>query len=45
MPIQPFNFSLKDFGGDFFGGAYRHYTIRFGVHLVRMADNSTNGSS
>ncbi|NIP93782.1 MAG: hypothetical protein GWO24_10095, partial [Akkermansiaceae bacterium] len=31
---------LKDFGKDFFEGGYRHYAIRFGVHLVRMVDEA-----
>ncbi len=31
---------LMDFGSDFFEGVYRHYAIRFGVHLLRMVDDS-----
>lgn len=27
---------LQDFGKDFFEGIYRHYAIRFGVHLLRL---------
>ncbi len=29
---------LRDFGEDFFGGIYRPYAIRFGAHLVRLAE-------
>jgi hypothetical protein len=29
---------LHDFGEDFFGGVYRHYANRFGVHLVRLVE-------
>ena len=29
---------LRDFGEDFFGGVYRPYAIRFGAHLVRLAE-------
>ena len=30
---------LRDFGEDFFGGVYRQYAIRFGAHLVRLAQD------
>jgi len=29
---------LRDFGEDFFGGVYRPYAVRFGAHLVRLAE-------
>jgi hypothetical protein len=29
---------LKDFGDDFFAGNYRQYANRFGVHLLRLAE-------
>jgi len=29
---------LRDFGADFFGGVYRHYAMRFGEHLARLAE-------
>ena len=29
---------LRDFGEDFFGGVYRPYAVRFGSHLVRLAE-------
>lgn len=31
---------LREFGGGFFDGVYRHYAIRFGMHLVRIAEES-----
>lgn len=35
---------LRDFGDDFFGGIYRPYAIRFGAHLVRLAEEPNDPS-
>ena len=35
---------LRDFGEDFFGGVYRPYAIRFGSHLVRLAEEPDQAS-
>jgi len=34
---------LEDFGADFFRGAYRHYALRFGGHLIRIKENAGTG--
>lgn len=34
---------LLDFGRDFFEGIYRHYAVRFGPHLLRLADPGKKG--
>jgi hypothetical protein len=35
---------LQDFGEDFFSGVYCKYAIRFGAHLVRLAEEPTLAS-
>lgn len=32
-----------DFGRDFFEGIYRHYAVRFGPHLLRLAESGPGG--
>ncbi len=34
---------LMDFGRDFFEGIYRHYAVRFGPHLLRLAESGPGG--
>lgn len=34
---------LLDFGRDFYEGIYRHYAVRFGPHLLRLAESGAAG--
>lgn len=34
---------LLDFGRDFYEGIYRHYAVRFGPHLLRLAESGREG--
>jgi len=34
---------LSDFGRDFYEGIYRHYAVRFGPHLLRLARPDSDG--